>query len=201
MPTLRDRKRARTRQAIIDAATELFDRDGYAATTVANIAERAEIGTRTFFSYFTSKEELLFPDSEARVQAALDAIASRKPGEGPDEVLLRALRTVGEDMVGLLASQRVELIRAVPAVRGRALQVQLDAQTRIAHELAMAYPGQLDEVSAAALTGAFIGAITGALLALLRDGGHDDPERTRDAMLKATRIALGPWHERLSTQP
>ena len=76
---LRDRKRARTRQALVDAATELFERNGYDETTVADIAAAAEIGTRTFFSYFASKEELLFPESDARVRAAVEAIASRGP--------------------------------------------------------------------------------------------------------------------------
>ena len=74
-PSLRDRKRERTRQALIAAAAELFERNGYDGTTVAEIAAAAEIGTRTFFSYFASKEEILFPDSDARVQATIDAIA------------------------------------------------------------------------------------------------------------------------------
>src|SRR5919199_4801266 len=95
--TLRDRKRARTRQALVEAATELFERRGYEQTTVADIAAAAEIGTRTFFSYFPSKEELLFPESDTRVRAAVEAIAARGPDDGPAEVLLRALRQVGDD--------------------------------------------------------------------------------------------------------
>jgi AcrR family transcriptional regulator len=195
--SLRDRKRARTRQALIDAAAELFDRNGYEQTTVADIAAAAEIGTRTFFSYFGSKEELLFPESDARVQATVDAIATRRPGEGPAEVLLRALRTVGEDstdMTGPLATLRLRLIRTVPAVRGRGLQIQLDAQRQIARHLAQAFPDQLDETSAAALTGAFIGAITAALQVLLDQTDQpDDPAALHLALRKATDVALKPW--------
>jgi AcrR family transcriptional regulator len=88
--SLRERKRARTRRALIDAAVELFDRRGYEQTTVAQIAA-AEISTRTFFGYFASKEDLLCPDSQARIQAVLDAIDQRRPGDRPVEVLLRAL--------------------------------------------------------------------------------------------------------------
>ena len=77
--TLRDRKKVRTRAAIVAAATELFTTRGYEQTTVADIAAAAEIGTRTFFSYFPSKEELLFPSSDARVDAAVAAIAARSP--------------------------------------------------------------------------------------------------------------------------
>src|ERR1700759_3652108 len=75
--TLRDRKKARTRQAIIDAAAELFATRGYEETTIADIAAAADIGTRTFFSYFASKEEVLFPQADARVQIALDEITNR----------------------------------------------------------------------------------------------------------------------------
>src|SRR3954451_3529454 len=123
--SLRDRKRARTRQALIDAATELFARKGYDETTIADIAAAAEIGTRTFFSYFASKEELLFPEADVRIQAAIDAIATRRPGEGRAEVLLRALSTAGEasdDMTGGLARVRTRVMREIPAVMGRGLQ-------------------------------------------------------------------------------
>jgi AcrR family transcriptional regulator len=195
--SLRDRKKARTRQAIVDAAVALFERDGYEATTVAAIAAAAEIGTRTFFSYFASKEELLFPESDARVRATLDAIAGRRPDERPADVLLRALQTVGDagdDLTGRLAALRMHLIRTVPAVRGRALQTQLDAQHEIARQLAAAYPDELDEVSAAALTGAFVGAITAALEVLLHRA--DDPARTHEALRKATDVALAPWRSR-----
>ncbi|GIH09598.1 hypothetical protein Rhe02_76650 [Rhizocola hellebori] len=195
--SLRDRKRARTRQALVDAAADLFERNGYDQTTVADIAAAADIGTRTFFSYFASKEELLFPESDSRVQATVDAIAARKPADGPAEVLLTALRNIGEDsndMVSPLAGLRMRLIQTVPAVRGRALQIQLDAQREIARHLAAEFPDQLDQVSAAALTGAFVGAVQGALQVLLEDPERQaNPAAMRAAVGQAADIALTPW--------
>jgi len=198
--TLRERKRNRTREALITAATDLFERHGYDGTTVADIAAAADIGTRTFFSYFASKEELLFPDSDARIQAAVTAIADRKPEDRPADVLLRALHDVGaadgkpDDMVDRVAALRLRLIRTVPAVRGRALQIQLDAQREIAGHLQRAFPGELDEVSAAALVGAFIGAVSGALQVLLDDpDAPGDPDHLRRQLRHATEIALRPW--------
>ncbi|GAA1886046.1 TetR/AcrR family transcriptional regulator [Asanoa iriomotensis] len=195
--SLRDRKRARTRQALVEAAAALFERDGYDETTIADIAAEAEIGTRTFFSYFASKEEVLFPESDARVRAAVEAIADRQPGEGPTEVLLRALHKIGDDSDDLgsrLAALRLRFIRDIPAVRGRALQIQTQAQGEIARHLAAAFPDQLDEVGAAALTGAFVGAVTAALQVLLGDMDRlDDPAAVQAAVRKATDVALRPW--------
>jgi AcrR family transcriptional regulator len=198
--TLRERKRDRTRKALIDAAVDLFERNGYDGTTVADIAEAADIGTRTFFSYFASKEELLFPESDARVAAAVTAIANREPGDRPADVLLRALRDVGaadgepDDMVDRVAAVRLRLFRTVPAVRGRALQIQLDAQREIAGHLQRAFPDDLDEVGAAALVGAFIGAVSGALQVLLDDpAARADPDGLRRQLRHATDIALRPW--------
>jgi AcrR family transcriptional regulator len=197
--TLRELKRSRTRQALVDAASELFAEHGFEATTIADIAARAEVGTRTFFSYFPTKEDVLFPESDARVRVALEAIATREPDERPAEVLLRALGEAGgasDDMTGPLAAMRIELTMTVPSVRGHALRTQWEAQREIARHLAAAYPSELDEVSAAALVGAFVGAISGALMTLLRDPAHRaDPAAIRAALRRATDLALRPWRQ------
>ena len=198
--SLRDRKKVRTRAALVAAATELFATRGYEQTTVADIAAAAEIGTRTFFSYFASKEELLFPSSDARIQAAVDAIAARGPDDGPADVLLCALRNAAaadDDLVSPLAKLRLELIRTVPAVRGRGLQLQVDAQREIARHLTAAFPEQLDEVGASALVGAFIGAVTGALLVLVEDPEAGGPEALKEQVQRATDVALRPWKKEL----
>lgn len=195
--SLRDRKRARTRQALLDAAVDLFERHGYDRTGVADIAAAAEVGTRTFFRYFPSKEALLFPEADDRIRAAVAAITDRAPDEEPTEVLLRALRTVtehSEELGGRLTALRLRLIREVPAVRGRALQLQLDAQREIARHLAAAYPRRLDPVAAAALVGAFVGAVNGALDVLLDDPRRAvDPVAVQAATRRATEIALAGW--------
>ena len=194
MSSLRERKRLRTRQALIDAAAELFERHGYDGTTIADIAAAADVSTRTFFSYFASKEEILFPDADARVKAALTAIDERRPGERPTALLLRGLAELGDagdDLYGPMAALRLRFVRSVPSVRGRGLQLQLDAQTEIAARLHAAFPDELDEVEAAALVGAFVGAIAGALEVLLRD--EDDPDMVRERLQRATAVALRPW--------
>jgi AcrR family transcriptional regulator len=192
--SLRERKRVRTRQALIDAAAELFEQRGYDGTTIADIAAAAEVSTRTYFSYFATKEDVLFPEADARVKAALTAIDERRPGERPTAILLRALGELGDagnDLVGPMAALRLRFMRSVSSVRGRALARQLDAQNEIAARLQAAFPDELDEVQAAALVGAFVGAIAGALEVLLRDA--DDPGVVRERLQRATAVALRPW--------
>jgi AcrR family transcriptional regulator len=194
MSSLRERKRVRTRQALIDAAADLFERRGYDGTTIADIAAAADISTRTFFAYFASKEDVLFPDADARVKAALTAIDNRGRDERPTQILLRALGELGDagdDLVGPMAALRLRFMRSVPAVRGRGLQRQLDAQTEIADRLHAAFPDELDEVESAALVGAFVGAVGGALEVLLRD--EDGPDALRERLRRATAVALRPW--------
>lgn len=71
----RDRKRRSTHEALVVAALDLFEERGFAATTIEDITERADVARRTFFRHFTSKEAVLFPDPsdyEQRLAEALD---------------------------------------------------------------------------------------------------------------------------------
>ncbi|WP_245720315.1 TetR/AcrR family transcriptional regulator [Nocardia uniformis] len=203
---LRDRKRERTRRALHEAAVELFESRGYEATTVAEIAAAAEVGTRTFFNYFASKEELLFPEPDERVQSAVQAIATRRPGERPVEVLLRALRAAGDnpgdhlgDNLGArIAVLRAQISRTVPAVSGRAAYAQLASQQEIARQLRDAFPDELDDVGAAALVGAVVGAVSGALTVLFQKPGIEDGDQLHRMIRETTSKVLAPW---LSDKP
>jgi AcrR family transcriptional regulator len=192
--TRRERKRERTRATIADAAIDLFETRGYDATTVADIADAADIGTRTFFDYFASKDEVLFPKVDARVLATIDAIATRSPDDRPADVLLRALGQVMDrdyDLTARPARLRMRLIQTVPTVRGRALALQLDAQREIARHLLSAYPNDLDEITAGALVGGFVGAVSGAVQAIIDAGGPSNTESLQAAVWQAARGALG----------
>ena len=80
---LRERKKKRTRHTIIDVATRLFAAQGYHETTLAQIAEVAEIAPSTFFNYFPSKVDIVFGLTDAMIDSARDRIverASRRAG-------------------------------------------------------------------------------------------------------------------------
>lgn len=172
--SLRERKRRRTRQALVDAGARLFAERGYAGATIADIAAAAEVGHRTFFSYFASKEELLFPESEERIQASVAVIRSGAADEDPTEVLARAATQVvtgSGDLAGPMAALRVQLARTEPSVSRVGAQFLLRAQQEFTRALVQAYPDDLDPVDAAAMVGAFVGAASGTVAAMLETDG------------------------------
>ena len=88
---LRERKKQRTREQIVEAAFRLFDKRGYQATTVADIAAAADIAPRTFFAYFPSKEAVVFFDYEPIIAGLRAAIEQRPEGESTIDALRRWL--------------------------------------------------------------------------------------------------------------
>ncbi|MFI1168892.1 TetR/AcrR family transcriptional regulator [Streptomyces sp. NPDC020801] len=90
-PGLRERKKDQTRRQLRDCAARLFAEQGFAATTVADIAACANVSTRTFFRYFDSKEDLLLPDGVELFAAVEDALAQRPADEAPLDAVYHAL--------------------------------------------------------------------------------------------------------------
>ena len=115
---LRERKKLRTREAIIDAALRLFTERGFERTTVADIAAAADIAPRTFFGYFPGKEDVVFHDFEETFASLQRRLVEREPGE-------TAIDAMRAWIAGLLAEEKFddprelcqrELVRSTPAL-------------------------------------------------------------------------------------
>jgi AcrR family transcriptional regulator len=90
---LRERSKARRRSAIIRAAYELFAERGYDATTVADIAEAAEVAPRTVAMYFPAKQDIALSRFTDGVASLSTALRDRQPGETLHDVFGRWLLT------------------------------------------------------------------------------------------------------------
>src|SRR6516164_1901884 len=89
---LRERKKIKTRQVIRREAFRLIEENGFAATTVEQIADAADVSPSTFFRYFPSKESLLLADDlDPLILAALEAQPSDLP---PTQAIRRAYEAV-----------------------------------------------------------------------------------------------------------
>src|SRR5262245_30139869 len=107
---LRERKKRRTRQAIAEAAMELFKERGFDAVTVADVAEAADVSVKTVFNYFPAKEDLVLHGGEERRAAVIEAVRTRPPGTS----LVKPFRDATMAFVDAVEHGDVEHIVAVP---------------------------------------------------------------------------------------
>jgi AcrR family transcriptional regulator len=191
--SLRERKRKQTRRELISAAMRLFQEKGYEETRVAEIASAAGVSTKTFFNYFASKDEVLFPHLSRRIDAAVALIDQRGPDDRMADLLIAAMQhmladALTEEVDGGLAAVRLPMIMSVPAVQAATLHRYFLAETQLARVLHGAYSDTLDAAAAAAVIGSVMGAAIAAALVCLQDGGT--AEQLRAAVESAIAIAI-----------
>jgi len=121
---LRDEKRRRTRRHIAEVATGLFLEHGFAQVTIAEVARTAEVSVNTVYTYFPSKQDLVFYPEEASAQRMVQMVRDREPGESAAAAVLAALRGElrhGDRMVGLTQGfgRFLEMVRAEPTLAAR----------------------------------------------------------------------------------
>jgi AcrR family transcriptional regulator len=122
---LRERKKARTRQTIERVALDLFAKRGFQQTTLAEIAEAAEVAPSTLYSYFPLKEDILFGLNDAIRESARRRIRSHSTSEtlvdalaawvtidvpeivGTDSKLIRRRRAIIDSDDSLLVQERL----------------------------------------------------------------------------------------------
>ena len=122
-PGLRERKKAKTHEAIQREALRLFKAQGYSETTIEQIAEAAEVSPSTFFRYFPTKEDVVLHD--ALDPLMVGAFRAQPPELSPFQALRRAMRSVIIDLSPeelALEEERAFLIRTEPALRSKSLE-------------------------------------------------------------------------------
>lgn len=116
---LRELKKERTREAVQRAAMRLFDAQGYAATTVEQIAAAAEISTATFYRYFSDREDIVFGDDD---RALVEEVIAARP---PDETVAASLAAVFQRLAAEFEADkdavivRMRLLHGVPGLQAR----------------------------------------------------------------------------------
>lgn len=127
MAELRARKRERAREAIVAAAYELFAERGFDQVTVADIAERADVGRTTFFRYFGDKQEVIFAGADGLL---VDPPPVATPVGDDLSAALAAVRALVAGYVGKITAdpdlytRHEELVASHPELAARSLVKQ-----------------------------------------------------------------------------
>jgi AcrR family transcriptional regulator len=121
----RERKKLATRAALRRAALRLAVRDGVENVTVERIADEADVALRTFFNYFSSKEEAVLATAALGAEALVARFRARPPAESVLGALREAVLEVMEsdDVAGNEHLAVLRLIRAAPSLLPQQLLV------------------------------------------------------------------------------
>ena len=171
---LRDRKKIQTRESIRREAMRLIKENGYASTTVEQIAEAAEVSPSTFFRYFPSKEKVLMANDLDRV--TIEAL-EQQPSDMPSlQAFRRALQIT---MVALSEDEwrferaRLRLVLSIPELKA----AQFDEYRRTVVSLTEADCRRTGREPDDFEVRVFVGALAGGLMACL-DGMSGMPLRS-----------------------
>ena len=162
VPGLRERKKRATRRTLQRIALELSAERGVEHVTVDDIAAAAEVSTRTFFNYFSSKEEaLVAPDPQLLEQMAREMVerpAAESPLEAMRAVLVHSLTVEAAELD--LLRLRMAVVEPNPALLPHLVGSFAAAERLFAEAVAErtgtdvdrdVYPSLLAAVAAAAL--------------------------------------------------
>jgi AcrR family transcriptional regulator len=170
-PSLRERKKARTRAALQEHALRLFREQGYDATTIEQIADAAEVSPATVYRYFPTKPDLVIYDDLD--QLMIDAYRAQPAGLAP----LESLRAAIVDGFGGLLGEALEvqrdrerLIRSEPELRA----AMLDEFTRTLREIAELISERADRPPGDNVVLSLAGAVLGVTMAVWFGTEGDD---------------------------
>ncbi|GAA4803928.1 TetR/AcrR family transcriptional regulator [Nocardioides caeni] len=108
------------RDRLVDAAFELFEQQGYDATTIDDIAARADTSRSTFFRHFRGKDDVVLPDHDALLARVGERLSMSAPGSRA--IALREGARVPLDHYlaeGPTAMARYRLASTIPSIRDR----------------------------------------------------------------------------------
>jgi TetR/AcrR family transcriptional regulator, cholesterol catabolism regulator len=134
---LRERKKARLRQQIIDVSIKLFRKRGYEATRIDDIVQALEISQPTFFRYFPTKDAVLREVGERGYACICERLRSELSSTaGTDERLLRLYITMAREVeADRKLWQAVVLSGAMDPVRSAELRGHEEAAVSLLREI------------------------------------------------------------------
>lgn len=117
---LRERKKLQTRNDILNAAWSLFEEKGYDNVKVAEIADAANISVKTLFTYFSSKESIIFAGENELINSIKFAFENRENNESLIEIerklINRLLDEEDDDNSSFESNTLIKIVSKTPSI-------------------------------------------------------------------------------------
>ncbi|MFJ4851277.1 MULTISPECIES: TetR family transcriptional regulator [unclassified Streptomyces] len=183
------------RDALVAAAFQLFLERGYEATTIDDIVALAGVGRRSFFRYFPSKEDVVFPDHERALAEMTEFLDGSADTDEPVSKACGAARLVlnmyAENPT--FSVQRYRLTKQVPGLRAYELSVVWRYERALAEYLGARFADRPDgKLRADVIAAAVVAAHNNGLRSWLRSGGEGDAFAAVDHALDYVRRGWNP---------
>ncbi|EGX59592.1 TetR family transcriptional regulator [Streptomyces zinciresistens K42] len=183
-PGLRERKKIKTRTAIREATYALIREQGYDATTIEQIAERAEVSPSTVFRYFPTKEDIVLTDEyDALLLAELRARPAGEPWTDSLRYVMRTAIDIGMQQEPEITRLRSHLMARVPAVRSRMTESMSVTGRLLADAVAERTGREGDGLEVRVYTMSLIGGLAEIALYWAENGFRDDLRTLLDRAL------------------
>jgi AcrR family transcriptional regulator len=190
-PGLRERKKQRTRETIARVALDLFEEHGYQATTLDDIAQAADVSTRTIFAYYPSKEDILFADFPQMKAALARALDERPHGADALDTLRSFILSIEKDELHL---RRVQIVRHDETLQSRERARLAEIEALVAAAIARDLNAADDDLRPRLIAGSLIAAFD-ALDTRPDTAAPEDLEALIDPVFTFLRGGLDALHE------
>ncbi|KMS86260.1 TetR family transcriptional regulator [Streptomyces regensis] len=172
---LRERKKIKTREAIRAATYALIEEQGYDATTIDQIADRAEVSPSTVFRYFPTKEDIVLTDEYDPLM--LEELRARPAGESWTDSVRHVMHKAIDAMMAEdpdVVRVRAHLAVQVPAVRSRMAESMSETGRLLRVALAERSGLAADSLEVRVYATALVGGLMEANLCWAENGFQED---------------------------
>ena len=192
---LRERKKEKTRDALVQSALKQFAKRGFDQVTVEDIADACDVSPRTFFRYFASKEEVLFAESDGHRLRLLASLADQDAEVSAFAALESGMRMVAAEYAEQRDTIRIRhrIMTTTPSLSTRVAERQQGWESEVVEHLrASRRAKRMSDLDLRLLVASMTTALRVAVeLWLATDAAPSDLESRLDAVFKRVQDGFG----------
>jgi len=182
---LRERKKQQTRDRLAAAAFDLFEERGFGNVSAAEIAAKADVSERTFFRYFSSKEDVIFPDAEQQRRHVDELLTNLPATMTVIDGMRAALRTISHEFKESQELQlaRARLVSVTPSLQAMIVLREQEWVEALAKAIADRLELDIDDLRPELTAAVIVAAFRVVMNRWIKSGGSEDINEMLDRAL------------------